>query len=433
MNTVSTAVIADSTATLGNIPVPLLSDLEPSTLTDAFLQRLAHLEPWVSATLDHLPSLIPAASVLAIPLFGLIALILFIALRVPRPVRQTILDRAWFERTVLPEPPELIATRLTEALPTAAFERIVERLVQQDDLEIEVLMPATEHTPARVRLRLRTDPETLHPIEQQVVEALFGSAREIRSDLHRARHHEHGFDPAHITDSILFHAAVASDRRQRGRSPIGSQGRNKLLLVLLLGLGTLLGLFDTVVGNQAPYALAGGLVAWIALLALSPRRWWHPGRSAFAGLLWLLPLALATFYGGLLHLLPGPPLGAASSVGLALILISGFLYPLANARGFDRTMAHRYSMLQARRWVQRQLRRTEPDLQDAWLAHLEALGLSRDLARWRRRHGSRTDAADVAAPTGDAFTGVSIAYTGTPRATWSPALHVPVRDTRLDL
>lgn len=375
--------------------------------------------------------MIPATSVLAVPVVGLIALIVFIAMRVPRPVRQTVLDRAWFERTVLPEPPELIATRLTETLPAAAFERIVERLVQQERLEIEVLMPATQHTPARVRLRLLTDPETLHPIEQQVVEAVFGSAREIRSDLHRARHHEHGFDPDGVTESILFHAAVTSDRRQRGRSPTGSRGRNTLLLVLLLGLGTLLVLFDTVVGDQAPYALAGGLVAWIALLALSPRRWWHPGRSAFAGLLWLFPLALATLYGGLLHLLPGPPLGAASSVGLTLILISGFLYPLANARGFDRTMAHRYSMLQARRWAQRQLRRAEPDLQDAWLAHLEALGLSRDLARWRRRHGSGTVAPDAAAATGDAFTGIATAYTGTPSAAWSPALHVPVQDTRL--
>jgi hypothetical protein len=389
---------------IGPLPEDLLA--EATTLLSA--------EFWAGRVLDRLAPEAPLretpdaqwvrlATIAAIPLVGIALLLVFVWARIPWRVRRARMDPQRFTHRVLNEPPEVVATRLLGTPPADAFAQMLERLEQQDRLGIEILIPATATTPARVLLRLRADPDTLHPVEQQVLGTLFGESTELRSDLHRARHHEGGFDPEELTSEILMRGAFPSSGRWVGHRPSG------LLAGLLLASGLAWALLELRHGTQDLWVLALGLVATGVVFLFTPRRWWHAARGAIAAWRWLLPLGLATLLALMLHLLPPEPLTPSAGAALSLLLLSGFLFALASTRGFDPVIEHCHRMQQARKWARRELRGSAPSATLAWRRHLHALGLTREFEAWVERQGHDLK-ADAAA---------------TLPEDWSAAFHVP--------
>ncbi|AHF00162.1 hypothetical protein THITH_10950 [Thioalkalivibrio paradoxus ARh 1] len=404
---------------------PLLPEREPTITTGDHGQRMQltfdYLGSGAPPGVAFVPALIRIGSIAALPLAGLAFLLAFTRSRIPRQARRRVIDRNWFEREIMEQPPELVATWLQESPPEDAFERMLERLVAQGRVDLEVLRPATDTVPARIRLRLLADPDTLHPVERQVLQALFGASHEFRSDLHRARHRSTGFDPGWITATILQQAAPAGAAAPR------SHPLRPAITVLLLGSGLALAALDVLLLREWPVALAGGVLGLLLIFATTPTRWWHPLRSAVAALYWLVPLAIITAIAVLVHLMVDPPLGSAASIGLALILLSGFHHVLANTRGFDPAIERRHRMRQGREWARHELQGAEPELDDSWWFHLDALGLSPALNRWRRRHAPR-DSGDAAEATATpAFSGGAPAPPALPDA-WTDALYVPVQE-----
>ncbi|AGA32851.1 hypothetical protein TVNIR_1176 [Thioalkalivibrio nitratireducens DSM 14787] len=404
---------------------PLFPDRDPTIVAGDHGQR-------VQLTFDHLgsgpppgvafvPALIRVGSIVALPIAGLALILFFTLARIPRWARRHIIDRERFEREVVAVPPELVTTWLHEYPPEDAFARMLERLVAQGRLEMEVLRPGTETVPARVRLRLLTDPDTLHPLESQLLQALFGTSGELRSDLHRARHRGTGFDPDRITATILQQTAFAGDAAPRPR-PL-----RPAVTALLLGSGLALAALDVLLHRQWPVALTAGVLGLLVMAATMPTRWWHPLRSALAALYWLIPLTVLTAIAVLMHLATDRPLSPASSAGLALILLSGLHHSLAGTRGFDPALERRHRMRQAREWARRQLQSAQPELSDTWRFHLDALGLSRELHRWRRRHLPRESGDALEPATAPAFSADLPTLPTLPEA-WTRAFHVPVQD-----
>lgn len=343
--------------------------------------RLLRADFWADRALDRLVPEVALpetrtvvwarmGTIAAIPVLGITVLLLFVWARIPWRVRRAGMDHERFARLVLDEPPEVVATRLLGRPPPNAFEEMLERLEQQDRLSIDVLVPATATTPARVQLHLRADPDTLHPVEQKVLRALFGDSTELRSDLHRARHHESGFDPEAMTEDVLMRGAFPSGGRAAGHRP------SLILAGLLLVSGLALALLELRHDAQGIGVLALGLVATGVVFLLTPRRWWHAARGAVAAWRWLLPLGLATLLALALHLLAPEPLSPAAGAVLALLLLSGFVFALASTRGFDPVIEQYYRMQQARRWARREQREPGSSTPPEWRRHLLALGLT---------------------------------------------------------
>lgn len=357
---------------------------ETSPLAEESLAAAATLlrtEFWAERALDRLapeivlpetPTVVWArlGTIAAIPVLGITLLLIFVWTRIPWRVRRAGMDHERFTRLVLNEPPEVVATRLLGRPPPDAFEEMLERLEQQDRLKIEVVVPATATTPARVQLHLRVDPDTLHPVEQKVLHALFGESTELRSDLHRARHHESGFDPEEITEDFLMRGAFPSGGRAASHRP------SLLLAGLLLVSGLALALLELRHDTQGIGVLALGLVAAGVVFLLTPRRWWHAARGAIAAWRWLLPLGLATLLALALHLLAPEPLSPAAGAVLALLLLSGFVFALASTRGFDPVIEQHFLMQQARKWARREQREPGSSTPPEWRRHLLALGLT---------------------------------------------------------
>lgn len=397
----------DASAQIVEIP-PLPEDLVTKATT------LLSAEFWAGRALDRLAPEAPLretpaalwirlATIAAIPLVGIALLIVFVWARIPWRIRRAGMDHERFGQLVLDEPPEVVATRLQGMPPDDAFAEMLERLEQQERLGIEILIPATTATPARVLLRLRVDPDTLHPVEQQVLGTLFGESTELRSDLHRARHHEGGFDPEALTSEILMRGAFPSSGRWVGHQP------SALLAGLLLASGLAWALLELRQGTQDLWVLALGLVATGVVFLFTPRRWWHAARGAIAAWRWLLPLGLATLLALTLHLLPPEPLTYSAGAALSLLLLSGFLFALASTRGFDPVIEQFHRMQQARKWARRELRGSGPAATLAWGRHLHALGLTREFEAWTERQGHDPKAG---------------ATTTLPQG-WSEAFHVP--------
>jgi hypothetical protein len=309
------------------------------------------------------------------------------------------LGPALFQETVLAEPPELVAGRLTGSRQAPPFDSLLLRLASERKLAITTEPSTVEDVPPRTRLRLLVERGSLHPYEGEVIEAFFGEKAEVSSEQILARRKNKDFDVQNVVASAFSRALPPR--------PAGSRIAGALGVLLFVG-GLAMSLTDLDRIKAEPYAPVAGIVG-----------------SALASLPLPAPFALTwlSLVGTLLQLVPNVPLLGLASVGVSVMVLAGYQRALGRVPSRGNPAGRRLADLQRlREWARKELGKPRPALLDAWIPHLEALGLTGSIASWRQRHASTSsfgapDLADIGA--GEALAGP--AFSGERRPFAAPA------------
>lgn len=291
-------------------------------------------------------------------------------------------DRALFESRVASLPRELILDQLGEPASAPTFHTFLLRIAAQKKVAISMESPATDEAEAGVRLRLTTDRAKLSAFERDVIQEVFGPRDTVSTTDIQDRHREETFNPNRIVDAAF--GRLRSKRAAKGRPLLSALH----LSFMALGVGLMVkSLTDQTMTDPAP--LFAGLVPGNILVTLwaagSPTR--RPGVISI--LVGVLTLGLL---GAALALSPNTPLSGAAALGLA-VLSTGHCVGLM-AR-MPRPGPADLELDAARRWALGELRKPRPDLRDAWVDALEALGAGPTLARWKARHAGSFGGGDL--------------------------------------
>lgn len=338
-------------------------------------------------------------STLAVPLlFGLVLGLLFLlADRVFNPSPRG--DRSLFENRVVSLPPELIREQLGGPSSPPSFESFLLRMAAQKKIAISVVSPATDEAEAVVSLRLTTDRARLTPFEADVVGEIFGRLDTISTTDIQARFRGRNFHPNGIVSAAFARLRAPAATRPRKGRPLLSAAH---LSFMAAGVAFMVkSLTDRTMDDPLP--LLAGLVPGNILVTL-----WPVGSAArrpglLAVLIGMFGLGVL---GAALALSPNTPLSGAAALGLTVLSTGhclGLIARLPKAGPTD------LELDAARRWAMAELRRPRPDLRDAWVDSLEAIGASRALARWKARHAGSFEGGDMSdmtsTPVGPPFTG----------------------------
>jgi hypothetical protein len=165
---------------------------------------------------------------------------------------------------------------------------------------------------------------------------------------------------------------------------------SKLTSFALFAGGVYLLLQETIRYQREPALLFAALIFSSGLSGLWPD---SLVRSAVRNrlrwsLVLLLPALIATAALALACVILEQPPGVYAAAGLALVLLATYKAILAaGATREPRAVRQRLAELsRARDWFRAELRQDHPRLRDDAIPWLEALGLQRDLRRWRRAH-----------------------------------------------
>jgi hypothetical protein len=358
---------------------------------DYRVQRtLEYLGPGQPAAVEFRAPAVRAASIVGLPVACALLWCLAWGVARMRRLGRPAADHAFFASTVLAEPPEIVRSWVEGGSSAPPFPSLLLRLAAERKLSIEIVKPGGEDDVPDTRVRLLAPRQGLHPYEREVLDALMGERSEITSEEVQKLHEGGEFDTQEVVE--------ASFRRAQP-PPLKPSRPVKWMSVALLALGLALAFNDmrNPVQSSPPYAIGAGFVGGF-VVGLLP-----------------LPMALLSLGNAALQIVPSVPLSPWGAAGIAVLFLAQ--YPGRLRWGISRTDAvgrRRDDLLLCREWALRQLKKPRPALNDAWIPHLEALGLGGALKDWRRRGGGAPvlgapDLADMAdaseAMAGPPFTG----------------------------
>ncbi len=389
-----------------------------------------YLLPGVPVHASTQPAAMRLSALLALPIAGTFGWALVLA--AGRVRRGPTIDRAFVDSRFLSRAPEEIAFWVDDKRPEVAD--VLARLAGEAAISIHVDRPAghtfeaaADGVPLRLHMRRVAADASLTAFERDLLDDVFGEARELTTESHRQRHAGREYRPEAFLERRLRDATLARDGANPGATAKGSAARwspARLGLGLLFALG-----FVGVFRNVGPlFDVVPILGIWafftVALVNAWPTGWWYPGRPA-RGLLVSLVLLYAMQLTMLL--MPNRPLPAEGWAASALVVVAGYFLTLVRARmpgGRGGVIADLLSM---RAFARDQLRRPRPQLDDRWIPRLRALGLGRAVEAWRARYSGASamppEHGDRPPITTAHFTGLAPAPWAGPKG-WAGALTV---------
>ncbi|HEX6199107.1 MAG TPA: hypothetical protein VF150_02500, partial [Thermoanaerobaculia bacterium] len=314
------------------------------------------------------------------------------------------------EERLLPLRPEAAGAFWDRGVGRPEVAALLARLVAEGKLESEVEeKPAVLGASRELRLRLVAGRDDFSAYERALIDKLFyGGRSEVTTADLRERYKATGFDPVgtirpglerHLRESV----PAARSRKQRpSRWPAAVL---TLTTVGLIGLESLVRP-PTAVGVLIVLAVVGPLPYLVALGIAAASRW-PVERLGARAIAFAVPVAV-TYAGGLLfafapELLSGiPPLLPPALFGilaLALAPVAAWrsVTHAAMSREGARAIAARAEILHARRYLEAELAKERPDLDDAWFPYLLAFGLSNAVDRWSSSFGGAAARAGAVA------------------------------------
>ncbi len=315
-------------------------------------------------------------------LLGLPLGLLFIAAdRLARPSPRG--DRALFESRVASLPRELILDQLGESASAPPFQTFLLRMAAQKKIAISIESQATDETDAKVRLRLTTPREKLNAFEREVVQEIFGFPDTVSTADLQDRFRGESFHPDRIV-SAAFGKLRSTRAPKKGRPLLSA-----LYLGFMAGGVALLvkSIADQTLADPAP--IFAGLVPGNVVVSM-----WPTGSSRRRpGLLTILIGFIALgLLGAALALSPNTPLSGFAALGLAVLSTGHCVGLIAQ---LPKLGPAELELEAARRWALAELGKPRPDLRDAWVDAIEALGGRRALARWKARYGGSFGGGDL--------------------------------------
>ncbi|HUF77419.1 MAG TPA: hypothetical protein VMR44_00740, partial [Thermoanaerobaculia bacterium] len=318
-------------------------------------------------------------------------------------------------------PPEDVGALWDRRVGSPEVAAVLARLVAEGKLESELGGSRGKKSSAAkddLRLSLLVGRERFRGFERELIDKLFYGGREqVTTEKLRNHYRESGFDPVAIVrpaieerlrgrretapggreaparwrTAALAFALIALLAAERWLSP--ASGRLGLVLLASILLWTyplaavIAGLSRRHVERLGVWTFAFGAPV-LALAAGAARTIFLP---EIAGLTQALGLESRAFL--------APGIFGALALALAPVMVGLSVTNIATSRETMEAVVLRQRLLQARRYLQSQLRLPDPDLDDAWFPYLLALGLSNDVDRWSVAFGAAggTTAAAVGA------------------------------------
>jgi hypothetical protein len=365
------------------------------------------------------PAATRLAALLLLPAAGVLAWLGLLAVEALASRRSV--DPAFVEERFRALTPEMLRA-LSGGRPPALAD-LLARLGGERKLAIELGPPGEDDDETEVRMRLLVPATSLPAFERAALEGLFpeGGNETSRRRL-REVYAVDGFDP-----EASFQATLATATPAAGQ-PVRSPAAAVLGLIALAGVGLQAHALTDM--DLLPIVVLANFLAGLFALRLWPRRWWHGGRPRRSAVALLYPLAALTAAVAAFHLAVARPLPADAWLGTTLAALACYLIVLGGSRMPTRgePFESRRATARIRRFAAAELRKAAPRLSDKWVAHLEALGLGGELARWRERHGDAAQAVPelgdgAAAVIGPRFRGRgAMPFAGPPG--WTDALYV---------
>ena len=347
-----------------------------------------YLRPGIPSQATTPRAALRLASLAALPIAGTLGCLLVVS--AARLRRQPPIDRTFVESRFLTRAPEEIAFLYDDKRPVAAD--VLARLAGEAAISIHVDRPtghsfddADDDAPMRLHMRRVAADATLTAFERDIVDDVFGDARELTTASHRQRHAGRDYDPDTVVERRLRAAREAASGAKPGAAQAAgtrwSPARIGLLLVFVFGLGSVLR-YSGEMGDVIPIV---GIWAFVVLSLVNgwPTAWWYPGRSV-RGL--LVPLVVLFLMHLTVLLIPNRPLPAEGWAASAIAMLAGYFLVLARSRipgGGGGVVA---DLLRMRAYAQGELQRPRPQLDDRWIPRLRALGLGPAIEAWRSRH-----------------------------------------------
>lgn len=269
-------------------------------------------------------------------------------------------------------------------------------------------------------MRLLKTPSSLAPYEREMVSRLFPSGNESGSDVLARHYAADGFVPSGALSSALMRQFGEPEQT---RPPGMSLPR--IIIKLCFATGTGLILFAAISGDHdwrivMDILIGGSIVAIVPIVLCAFPLGVKATLSIFLPIGLAAALLAALFTMQFASILPLSVWGSAGAALLAIGIVI-LLFTLLRTRESVALTRRRRDAALAARYAKKQLRRAQPALSDAWMAHFVALGLAKEVVRWRNRPRGAARIATLPSANLALFTGTT---PPPPGGDWEDALAV---------
>ena len=304
------------------------------------------------------------------------------------PEPRLAIDRAWIEEHVLSLAPELVGAAWDRNVGSAEVAALLARLTAEGKLASEVKSSGKWILKRNdLHLRILVDRSQFNDYERSLVDALFGTSDVTDTQSLRQRYKSSGFDPA----AKIRGGVESSLKRIRGFSEGSPKPSWKPTgLLFLAGFVALLVAFVLYAPQRGiPFFVVGAsIVPWL-FLGLPAALYGQSRTGRFIGPLLFL-LLVCGWYGTLLAFFAfrttARPLHLVGAL-LWFAALARSLFNIVATRESAEGLARRRELTRARDWLEAELKRPKPDLDDRWFPYLLAFGLAPNVDKWFQRFG----------------------------------------------
>ena len=272
--------------------------------------------------------------------------------------------------------PEEVQARLSGVPPQISLEGVLSRMASEKKLAIEVDEPRDDGGHAAVRLHVVVPRESLPPLERAFVEEIFSDDGDFTtSERVHQRSLESGRDLTRATHELFS----ATEEKEWTIASL------LVVPLLLLGMWSGFGQIGLLhIGLDLVAMLIVNTVS-LGLILAWPKCWWQAGRAS-RGL--LVPLVLLASLLGALHFSINRPYPAEMWKGSAICILAYYLAQLINSRvPLSEHGKIVRDLARIRLYVQEELKKQTPRLDDRWIPHLLALGMASDIEHGAMNQG----------------------------------------------
>jgi hypothetical protein len=319
----------------------------------------------------------------------------------PRP-EPGALDRAWLERVVFSERPEVIGAAWDRSVDGTEVAAILARLVAEGRMASTMRRKASGwfgRDQVELELELKVPRESFDDDERSLIAGLFPRGDKTDTETLRTHYKRSGFDPVSRIRSKLEH-------RVRSLAGFGGGAPRppKLPTVLLLLAGSALLVAGTLfAGGEGagllvlPVMLVASIPGLIGALVGRARIGWPAGALVAIAISTLLLAGVVLFFGAAVDRTVPAAFGAAL---FAAGMVRLFLQIVSTSES-TQSLLRRQELAAARNFFVAELARAEPRLEDAWFPWLVGLGLAPACDRWVKRFS----VGSAVASSGSTFSG----------------------------
>ncbi|HEX6314069.1 MAG TPA: DUF2207 domain-containing protein [Gemmatimonadaceae bacterium] len=304
-------------------------------------------------------------------------------------------DAQWLEENVFQYLPEVLGAVWDNTTSASEVAAVLARLCGEGKMRSDV-RPGGRFKGPVLSLELLVDRNAFHDHERRLVDALFEAGeRTTDTDRIRQRYKKTGFDPAARIRAPL-------EKLVKGLVPAGPTSKPPALPTFLIFLLAVALMVASVIREpaDAPYviSLAAGIIVCYFIALGGAVAWRNRVHDLGAASLWFgipLGVVVAVVLGVIITGITWASTIALAGIAALLVSCANSIFNQARSREDSERIAFRRRLATARAYFVEQLRRPEPQLEDAWFPYLIAFGLGKPMDKWFHAFGAASTGSAI--------------------------------------